>query len=255
MANLAARLAKKKNKKPLGGPAGGEGFGEEEVEEGNVAAGPKAGEGAFQKWAQGKTQRSKTAEEKPPMEIEDKLIDKIGEMRPGEEGDDLGADLGEDDELEGYGDELEPENVCWSGECSPMDMDEADVEELFGYLEAEEPEIHGAVMEVAEGAHAGDAEAVEMAKENLMIAKQMDPVYPEFDETQRAKAGEGIVEYISESGYPELGSPECNEAIAHALVEARGGGAGDEFEEDDEEPMPDESEEEDAGQFEEEEPI
>lgn len=250
MASLAARFAKnKKSKKPLGGPAGGEGFGEEEVGEEATPAGPKAGQGAFQKWARGQTQNSKTAGEKPPTEIEDKLIDKIGEMRPGDEDGDLpleGDELGDEFD-DGMG--LEADNVCWSGECSPMDMDEADVEELLGYLETEEPNIHGAIMEVAEATHAGDAEAVEMAKENLMIAEQLDPVYPEFDEGQRAKAGEGIVEYISESDYPEIGSPECNEAIAHAIVEARGGGAGDEFEEDDDELLPDEDDENDGAEL------
>lgn len=225
---------------------------EEIIEDASIKkkAKPPGKDDVFKRWANGTSKDTVHADEEPPEivedEIEDKLINKIGEMRPADDA--LEGDLGLDDELAMEDDLLEASNVCWAGECGVIDMEAGDAEELLGYLEAEEPDIHRAVMDLASATSDADADEVSAAKQQLLAAEQIDPVYPEFDEAQREKAADGIVEYISEAGYPEMGTPEMVEAVAHALVEARAGEAIEDEEEldmlEEDEPLLDDDEEE-----------
>lgn len=210
---------------------------------------PKGKKDIFAKWAKGRPTDSMREGAKPPKQIEDKLIDKVAEMRPMD--DDLDMDIGmgmeDDPELDMGFDPMLPEDPCWAGECDMAEVGPEEAQALVTYLEENEPEIHKAVVSLASTCCDGDAEGVDAGKEAIMEAEQYDPVYDEFDEGQRQKLGDSIVEYISAADYPEMGSPEMVQAIAHAVVEARGGESlGEEMEdeelalEDDMDEMPDE---------------
>lgn len=173
----------------------------------------------YDKWARGV--RQNTVREDEDLPTPDNLEDDLG--------------LDEDPELE---EDMLELNEAWAGNVSAVGLDPEGAQELMTFLAENEPDIHAAIVAIARGASAGDADKVEGGKQELFDAEQVLLEYPEFDTAEREKLVSSIVEYVEQADYPDPETPEMVEAVAHAIVEARGGeGIGPE-----EEPEPEEEE-------------
>lgn len=107
-------------------------------------------------------------------------------------------------------------NPFWTGEADADSVDENSAAEFLEWMEANEPDIHEALMALGSAASAGDEEGIALAQEALAAAEQyLVPEYPEFDLEQRDAVGQAIVEAA-------LGEEDFSAILVGALVGARG---------------------------------
>ncbi len=134
------------------------------------------------------------------------------EGNPGNPEDELGL---EDEEG------MAPENPIWAGEKGGDEVTPEEAEELLGWLEENEPEIHDAVTELAKAVTTGDARMEEHAKEELASAAQnLNPEYEEMKPAERSVMPVAIESRMEEAG-TEHESPEGKLALAQGIADVR----------------------------------
>lgn len=144
-----------------------------------------------------------------------------------------GAETG-DEEIEGEEESEEGEaerNSIWAGEHMDEDVSPEDADELFGWLEENEPEIYDAILALAQAVSEPDADPtmVEHAQAELEHATQfLNPEYDPLTDEQKKEAGPLIAKHVADKGHPEAGSPEWKQAVAIGLAQARRGEPGGE---------------------------
>lgn len=111
-------------------------------------------------------------------------------------------------------------NELWAGESDGGDIDPDAAEALLDWLEEHEPDIHAAIVGIAQAAGEGDEMAMAAAQKALSTAEQyLSPEYPPLSPEQRSAMGSAIAEA---SGMAEVGTPEWTVGVAGAIASARG---------------------------------
>lgn len=129
--------------------------------------------------------------------------------------------------LESMEEDMEEEtgerNPIWSGE-QPVDETTPPevVDDLFMWLEENEPEIFDALMDVANAITTGDVRMLEHGKQELQAATQLlNPEYPPMPPEKRTEAADRIGQHMQQKGHPAKGTPAWKKAVAIGLSEAR----------------------------------